>query len=77
MTLRQTTLLLLLTALTALHATVRHAAPTGTDQQVANTWNSGVPLDAADFESLDVARYILAPRRADGSLPDTPLLRRK
>ncbi len=51
--------------------------PNGQTQQVANTWNSGLPLDAADFESLDVAQYILAPRRADGSLPDTPLLRRK
>ncbi len=40
-----------------------------------NSWNTrGVSCSSDDFASLDVARYILAPRAADGSLPVTPLL---
>ena len=51
--------------------------PNGATTQAANSWNEGYATTVADFESLDVYRYILAPRRADGSLPETPLLRRK
>lgn len=51
--------------------------PNGTIRHEANSWNDGYAVGADDFESLDVERYILAPRRADGSLPTTPLLRRR
>jgi hypothetical protein len=51
--------------------------PNGTIVQAANSWNTGYGVSIADFDSLDVERYILAPRNPDGSLPVTPLLRRK
>jgi len=34
-----------------------------------NSWNSGVSVSAADFVSLDTTE-LMAPRKADGSLPD-------
>ena len=39
-----------------------------------NTWNLGITCSDADFEGLNVADAI-APRNADGSLPETTLLR--
>lgn len=39
-----------------------------------NTWNSGFSVSASDFRSLDT-RLILAPRQADGSLPDNDFMR--
>ena len=39
-----------------------------------NTWNSGFSVSASDFRSLD-ASLILAPRQADGSLPDNDFMR--
>ncbi len=39
-----------------------------------NTWNNGFSCSAADFLSLDTTR-ILAPRQADGSLPESTCLR--
>ena len=45
------------------------------DQQ-NNDWNiTGLTVSDADFQSLDVEAYVLASRNADGSLPDTPLLK--
>ena len=49
----------------------------GTVNQSNNTWNSGFSVGNDDFESLDVEGLILAPRNADGSLPETLLLRLK
>lgn len=42
-----------------------------------NSWSKGFTVSADNFESLDVANLILAPRQPDGSLPLTPLLRLK
>ena len=39
-----------------------------------NTWNSGFAVSASDFRSLD-STLILAPRQADGSLPDNDFMR--
>ncbi len=39
-----------------------------------NTWNSGFSVSASDFRSLDTS-LILAPRQADGSLPDNDFMR--
>lgn len=39
-----------------------------------NTWNSGFFVSASDFRSLDIS-LILAPRQADGSLPDNDFMR--
>ena len=39
-----------------------------------NTWNSGFFVSASDFRSLDTS-LILAPRQADGSLPDNDFMR--
>ena len=41
-----------------------------------NSWNSGFSVSANDFQSLDTT-LILAPRQADGSLPDVPFMRLK
>ncbi|MBQ8712563.1 MAG: right-handed parallel beta-helix repeat-containing protein [Prevotella sp.] len=49
----------------------------GTVTQSNNTWMSGFAVSEADFESLDVEKQILAERQADGSLPETLLLRLK
>jgi len=49
--------------------------PNGSTTQGGNSWNEGHAVDTADFGSLDVERYILAPRQADGSLPPSPLHR--
>ena len=38
-----------------------------------NSWNAGFNVTAADFMSLD-ASVLIAPRKADGSLPDMPFL---
>ena len=41
-----------------------------------NSWNTaGISVSVDDFQSLDYNEYILAPRNADGSLAETPLLR--
>ena len=41
-----------------------------------NSWNiSGISCTEADFQSLDYVSQILYPRKADGSLAETPLLR--
>ena len=39
-----------------------------------NTWNNGYSCSAADFQSLDTTQ-ILAPRMADGSLPEGTFMR--
>lgn len=44
--------------------------------QSHNTWNSGYTVSDADFVSLDTT-IILAPRQADGSLPESTLLHLK
>ena len=49
----------------------------GTVTQSNNTWNSGFSVSEKDFESLDVEGLLLADRNADGSLPETLLLRLK
>ncbi len=36
-----------------------------------NTWNTGFSVSETDFEGLDIESIILAPRNADGSLPET------
>ncbi|MBR6167695.1 MAG: DUF4990 domain-containing protein [Paludibacteraceae bacterium] len=41
-----------------------------------NSWNSGYSVSASDFQSLDTT-LILAPRQADGSLPDVAFMRLK
>ena len=41
-----------------------------------NSWNSGFSVSANDFQSLDTT-LVLAPRQADGSLPDVPFMRLK
>ena len=41
--------------------------------QSHNSWNDGFSVSASDFESLDVKNLIIAPRNADGSLPETKL----
>ena len=48
----------------------------GTVVQSNNTWLSGFGTSESDFESLDES-LILAPRNADGTLPETLLLRLK
>ena len=45
--------------------------------QSHNSWNAGFSVRTTDFESLDVEHLILADRQADGSLPETLLLRLK
>lgn len=45
--------------------------------QSHNSWNDGFSVSASDFESLDVKNLILAPRNADGSLPETQLFHLK
>ena len=45
--------------------------------QSHNSWNDGFSVSASDFESLDVENLIIAPRNADGSLPETPLFQLK
>ena len=49
----------------------------GTTTQSHNSWLSGFAATDADFESLDVEGLILAPRKADGTLAETSLLRLK
>lgn len=49
----------------------------GTITQSHNSWNDGFPVSASDFKSLDVESLIIAPRNADGSLPETQLFRLK
>ncbi len=45
-------------------------------EEQSNSWNEGLSVSEADFESLDVALGA-APRAADGSLPVNPFLRLK
>lgn len=45
--------------------------------QSHNSWNDGFSVSASDFESLDVKNLIIAPRNADGSLPETQLFHLK
>ena len=45
--------------------------------QSHNSWNDGFSVSASDFESLDVKKLIIAPRNADGSLPEIPLFQLK
>ena len=47
----------------------------GTVSQSNNTWNDGFSVSSDNFESLDVEGLILAPRNADGTLPETLLLK--
>lgn len=49
----------------------------GTVTQSHNTWSDGFSVSTDNFESLDVEGLILAPRNADGSLPENLLLRLK
>ena len=45
--------------------------------QSNNTWSDGFSVSTDNFESLDVEGLILAPRNADGTLPENLLLRLK
>ena len=45
--------------------------------QSHNSWNDGFSVSASDFESVDAKNLIIAPRNADGSLPETQLFRLK
>jgi hypothetical protein len=45
--------------------------------QSHNSWNDGFSVSASDFENLDVKNLIIAPRNADGSLPETQLFHLK
>ena len=45
--------------------------------QSNNTWNDGFSVSVDNFESLDVENLLLAPRNADGTLPDNLLLKLK
>jgi len=36
-----------------------------------NTWNAGFSVSESDFEGLDIESIILAPRNADGTLPES------
>ncbi len=36
-----------------------------------NTWNNGFSVSESNFEGLDIESIILAPRNADGTLPET------
>ena len=45
--------------------------------QSHNSWNDGFSVSASDFESVDVENLIIAPRNADGSLPETQLFKLK
>jgi hypothetical protein len=51
-------------------AEIEHAS------EANNSWNTGFPVSAADFLSLDTALAARA-RNADGSLPESPLFRLK
>lgn len=45
--------------------------------QSHNSWYDGFSVSASDFENLDVKNLIIAPRNADGSLPETQLFHLK
>jgi pectate disaccharide-lyase len=43
--------------------------------QASNTWQVLTSVNANDFLSVDYNAWVMAPRRDDGGLPDTPFLR--
>ena len=43
----------------------------GTTTQGHNTWNTGYAASESDFEGLDAQSLVLAPRNADGTLPES------